>query len=211
MRDKLFNKILFIIPIMIMILIFLISSTLFNTNRIQTYERVKSLKESEVQVLVTQIDEVIEYSKSPLNDNQRYMLKTAINKINSEKGVYCYLLNKNFEMESDFSKSQKRKFGELIIDELHNHVWEFNKNKNCGYIRETIKHENHRDNIDLYWQEVPTGDSEYYIVLAVNLEEIQVNEAIDSCKIMIGLLNIILTFSLYANILNCKDKDKDKK
>ena len=57
------------------------------------------------------------------------------------------------------------------------------------------------DDLELYWQEIPTGDSEYYIILSVNLEEIQVNEAIDSCKVMIGLLTIILAISLYANII----------
>ncbi len=200
-KNKTFKRILLFVPILVMVLILWISSMLFETDRVQTYERVKSLKESEVQVLVTQIDEVLNYSNKPLNDNQRHMLKSAINKINTEKGVYCYLLDKEFNMESEFSKTQKRKFGELIINELQNHKYEITDGNNYGIIKETVKHEDHMDDLELYWQEIPTGDSEYYIILSVNLEEIQVNEAIDSCKVMIGLLTIILVISLYANII----------
>lgn len=206
-KSKTFKRILLFVPILIIVLILWVSSELFETNRLQTYQRVKSLKETEIQVLVTQIDEVIEYSGKSLNDNQRFMLKAAINKINTEKGIYCYLLDKNFNMESEFSKTQKRKFGELIISELQNHKKEINSAENFGFINESVKHEDHTDNLELYWQEVPTGDSEYYIILAVNLEEIQVNEAIDSCKIMIGLLNIILTISLYANTIHYIKED----
>lgn len=206
-KSKTFKKLLLFVPILVIVLILWVSSELFEINKIQTYQRVKSLKEAEVQVLVTQIDEVIEYSGKALNDNQRFMLKSAINKINTEKGVYCYLLDKNFNMESEFSKSQKRKFGELIISELQNHVSEIHSSENYGFINESVKHEDHIDDLELYWQEVPTGDSEYYIILAVNLEEIQVNEAIDTCKIMIGLLNIILTFSLYTNTIHYIKED----
>lgn len=206
-KSKTFKRILLFVPILVMLLILWISSTLFETNRLQTYERIKTLKESEIQVLVTQIDEVLDYSKKPLNDNQRHMLKSAINKINTEKGVYCYLLDKGFNMESEFSKTQKGKFGKLIINELQNHKDEIIEGSNYGFINETVDHEDHKDNLELYWQEIPTGDSEYYIILAVNPEEIQVNEAIDSCKIMIGLLTIILTISLYANIIEDTKND----
>lgn len=207
-----FKKILLLVPIIVMILILLVSSWLFEENRVQTYKRVKSLKETEVQVLVTQIDEVLDFSRKPLNENQRCMLESAVNKINEEKGVYCYLLDKNLGMVSEFSKSQKRKFGELIINELRNYHEQIISENNFGFINENIPHEDHVDNLEIYWQEVPTGDSEYYIIMAVNLEEVQVNEAIDSCKIMIGILNIILAFSLYGNVFSLHHKDdKDDK
>lgn len=207
-----FKKILLLVPIIVMILILLVSSWLFEENRVQTYKRVKSLKETEVQVLVTQIDEVLDFSRKPLNENQRCMLESAVNKINEEKGVYCYLLDKNLGMVSEFSKSQKRKFGELIVNELRNYHEQIISENNFGFINENIPHEDHVDNLEVYWQEVPTGDSEYYIIMAVNLEEVQVNEAIDSCKIMIGILNIILTFSLYGNVFSLHHKDdKDDK
>lgn len=207
-KSNTFKKIFLLIPIIIMILILLASSSLFEKNRFQTYQRIKSLKETEVNVLVTQIDEVLEFSQKSLNDNQRYMLESAVNKINEEKGVYCYLLDKDFNMVSEFSKTQKRKFGELIVHELQNNHKQISNAESFGFINEIVQHEDHEDNLELYWREVPTGDSEYYIIMAVNLEEVQVNEAIDSCKIMIGILNIILTFSLYGNIFIYINKEE---
>ena len=193
--------ILKIIPLLITGIILFSSASLFNMNRDQTYERVRLLKESQVQVIATQMDTIVARTKEPLDSDpvNEEMMIHSVESINEQSGVYCYLFNKDCELLSNFSKQQKRETGEQIINALREQTPNVLSNYGFhGYI--TINLQN--QDMLVYWQGIPSGlrsECEYFVILAVNKQEVQTNEAIISCKIMIGILTIMLCGSFYLN------------
>lgn len=193
--------ILKIIPLLITGVILFSSAYLFNINRDQTYERVRLLKESQVQVIATQMDTIVARTKEPLDSDpvNEEMMIHSVESINEQSGVYCYLFNKDCELLSNFSKQQKRETGEQIINALREQTPNVLSNYGFhGYI--TINLQN--QDMLVYWQGIPSGlrsECEYFVILAVNKQEVQTNEAIISCKIMIGILTIMLCGSFYLN------------
>lgn len=196
---KLFLK---TVPILIIGVILLTSAHMFNVNKKQTYERVRLLKESQVQVIATQMDTIVSKTGGKLDDDpiNREMMIRSVESINEQSGVYCYLFNKDCELLSNFSKQQKRETGEKIIQTLKEQTPNVLINHGFhGYI--CIDLEKQKD-MTIYWHGIPSGlrsDCEYFIILAVNEQEVQTNEAIVSCKIMIGILTIMLCISFYFN------------
>lgn len=193
--------ILKIVPLIITGIILYSSAYLFNINRNQTYERVRLLKESQVQVIATQMDTIVARTKESLDSDpvNEEMMIHSVESINEQSGVYCYLFNKDCELLSNFSKQQKREIGEQIINALREQTPNVLSNYGFhGYI--TIDLQN--QDMLIYWQGIPSGlrsECEYFVILAVNKQEVQTNEAIISCKIMIGILTIMLCGSLYLN------------
>ncbi len=193
--------ILKIVPLLITGIILFSSAYMFNLNKNQTYERVRLLKESQVQVIATQMDTIAAITKEPLDTDpvNREMMIHSVESINEQSGVYCYLFNKDCELLSNFSKQQKREIGEKIIKALKEQSPNILSSHGfCGYI--TIKLS--EQDMLIYWQGIPSGlrsECEYFVILAVNKQEVQTNEAIISCKIMIGILTIMLCGSFYLN------------
>ncbi len=194
--------ILKIVPLLITGIILFSSAYMFNLNKNQTYERVRLLKESQVQVIATQMDTIAAITKEPLNSDpvNRDMIIHSVESINEQSGVYCYLFNKDCELLSNFSKQQKHEVGEQIIKALKEQTPNVLVNHGFhGYITIDMPDQD----MVVYWQGIPSGlrsECEYFIILAVNKQEVQTNEAIISCKIMIGMLTIMLCASLYCNI-----------
>lgn len=199
---KLFNIFLKFFPILIMGSILFISAFMFNANRIQTYERIRNLKESQVQIIANQVDLGTsldpQFTSDP--DNVKIVQK-AVESINEQAGVYCYLFDRDCNLISNFSKTQKHTTGEAIMKELKgDNLKILSSHEYHGYI--SVKTEKGEEFL-IYWQGVPSGDRnncDFFIILTVAENEIQENEAINSCKAMIGILTILLGISLYANL-----------
>lgn len=200
---KLLNTFLNMVPIIIIGIILLLSSYLFEVNKEQTYERVKNLKESQVQIIAEQVDTRVQLTNQDFSEgqNNQEVLKRCIEAINEQAGVYCYLFTKDCELISDFSTQQKHEIGEALIASL----------KEGSTIKVVLDHGYHGyittdvngKEFEVYWQGLPTtnrANCEYFIILSVNKDEVQQNEAISSCKIFIGVLSILLGISMYNNI-----------
>lgn len=199
MKSK-FKHLVNILPILLIGIILFYSAYLFDRNKEQTYNRVKNLKEAQVQIIAEQIDASRRLTDQPMDENTKKVLKELVENVNEQTGVYCYLFDKDCNLVSGFSKQQKHVTGEALITSL--------KSDN---IKVTFTHEYHGyievpvngQTFEVYWQGLPSGsrsDCEYFIILTVAKDEIQVNEAINSCKFMIGLLTMGLGVSLYANL-----------
>lgn len=189
-----------ILPILLIGIILFYSAYLFDKNKEQTYNRVKNLKEAQVQIIAEQIDASRRLTNQPMNDDTKKILKELVENVNEQKGVYCYLFDKQCNLISSFSKQQKHVTGEALIDSLRSdNITVTFTHEYHGYIEVPVNGKT----FEVYWQGLPSGsreDCEYFIMLTVAKEEIQVNEAINSCKVMIGLLTIALGASLYANL-----------
>ena len=214
--SKIVKNIIIIVPILIMGIILITSLLIFNMNKEQTYERIRNLKEVQVQVVASQVDSIIRTTNTPFSEDMDnvYGLQKMIENINEQAGVYCYLFDKDCNLMTGYSKQQKHVVGEEIVKELkEGNLSIFSSNEYNGYITTKI---NTGEKFLIYWQGVPSGsrpNCEYFIILAVSKEEVQENEAINSCKIMIGVLTIFLTLSIYGNlyinpIFNEEDEEK---
>lgn len=201
--NKLLNVFIKIVPMIFIGVILISSAYLFEINKEQTYERVRSLKESQVQIIAEQVDTRVQLTGEDFSEgkNNQEVLKKCIEAINEQSGVYCYLFTKECELISDFSKQQKHEIGEALIDSL----------KDGSTIKVVLDHGHHGyittdvngKEFEVYWQGLPTtsrDNCEYFIILSVNKDEVQQNEAISSCKIFIGALSILLGISMYYNI-----------
>lgn len=189
-------------PILVMGIILFISAFLFNVNRKQTYERVRQLEENQVQIIANQVD----LGTSLDNDfTSKYsniqLMKRAVESINEQEGVYCYLFDREGNLISDLGKVQKYYTGETLINLFKdNDLKILASHEYHGYATVSPKK---GENLLVHWHGVPSGDRsecEFYIILTVSEREIQENEAINSCKAMIGILTILLGISLYANL-----------
>lgn len=203
MTQKIKKIIFTIIPIILIGIILCTSAYMFNINQQQTYERVRMLKESQVQVIATQMDTIVSKTKEDLSNDpiNEEMIIHSVESINEQAGVYCYLFNKDCELLSNFSQQQKHETGEQFIQALKEQ--EPNVLLNYGFHGYITINLNKQKNVMVYWQGIPSGiraDCEYFIVLMVNQQEVQTNEAITSCKIMIGILTILLCISIYHNL-----------
>lgn len=200
-------------PILLMGVILLISSYVFSLNRQQTYERVRSIKESQVQIIANQVDLGTKLDPNYTHDEDNIkLLKKSVESINEQAGVYCYLFDKDCNLMSGFSKTQKHITGESIIKSLKaNNIEILLTEEYHGYVTADT---DIGEKFTIYWQGLPSGNREscdFFIVLTVSENEIQENEAIDSCKIMIGILTIGLGVSLYANLFMkpyCNEDDE---
>ena len=204
--------ILKIVPLLITGIILFSSAYMFNLNKNQTYERVRLLKESQVQVIATQMDTLVAKTGEPLDSDpiNREMIIHSVESINEQAGVYCYLFNRECELLSNFSKQQKHEVGEKIISTLKEQTPNVLVNHGFhGYITIELPDQD----MLIYWQGIPSGlrsECEYFIILAVNKQEVQTNEAIISCKVMIGILSMMLCISMYYNSYHISnDKQKE--
>lgn len=192
------KKILRFVPILIMGAILIISAWLFANNKEQTYERVRNLKESQVQIIANQFD--MRTEDQAITKYETEILRKSVENINEQSGVYCYLFDKDCNLISGFSKQQKHTTGEALIKALkENEVNVVFTHEYHGYV--DVKTE--KGSFRVYWQGVPSGrrdNCEYFIILAVSKDEVQENEAIVSCKVMIATLTILLGISLYGNL-----------
>lgn len=91
--DKtIYKKWVLVIPLIIMVFVFILTNMLFERDKQQTYERVKNLKETQVQVLTAQIDHVVSlYNEEELSEQEVDIMTTAVGELNKMEGVYCYL------------------------------------------------------------------------------------------------------------------------
>lgn len=201
--NKILKVVLKIIPILLIGAILITSSFIFETNKHQTYERIRLLKETQVQVIASQVDSVVKTTGQSFSydmDNV-YGLERMVESINEQSGVYCYLFDKDCNQMTGFSKQQKHITGEAIVKSLKKDELTVQfTHEYYGYI--TIKTESGEEFL-VYWQGIPSGsrkDCEYFIILTVSERECQENEAMASCKGMIGVLSIALGISLYGNI-----------
>lgn len=189
-------------PILLVGIILLVSSYIFSLNRKQTYERVRSIKESQVQIIANQVDlgTKLDPNYTHEEDNVK-LIKKSVESINEQAGVYCYLFDKDCNLISGFSKTQKHVTGESIIKSLkENDIEILLTEEYHGYITANT---DIGEKFTIYWQGLPSGNRDacdFFIILAVSENEVQENEAINSCKIMIGILAIVLGISLYANL-----------
>lgn len=189
-------------PILLVGIILLVSSYIFSLNRKQTYERVRSIKESQVQIIANQVDlgTKLDPNYTHEEDNIK-LIKKSVESINEQAGVYCYLFDKDCNLISGFSKTQKHVTGESLIKSLkENNIEILLTEEYHGYI---IANTDIGEKFTIYWQGLPSGNRgacDFFIILAVSENEVQENEAINSCKIMIGILSIVLGVSLYANL-----------
>lgn len=189
-------------PILLVGIILLISSYIFSLNRHQTYERVRDIKESQVQIIANQVDlgTKLDPNYTHEEDNVK-LIKKSVESINEQAGVYCYLFDKDCNLISGFSKTQKHITGESIIKSLkENNIEILLTEEYHGYITADT---DIGEKFTIYWQGLPSGNREacdFFIILAVSENEVQENEAINSCKTMIGILTIVLGISLYANL-----------
>lgn len=189
-------------PILLVGIILLVSSYIFSLNRKQTYERVRSIKESQVQIIANQVDlgTKLDPNYTHEEDNVK-LIKKSVESINEQAGVYCYLFDKDCNLISGFSKTQKHITGESIIKSLkENNIEILLTEEYHGYI--TVDTDI-GEKFTIYWQGLPSGNRDacdFFIILAVSENEVQENEAINSCKTMIGILSIVLGVSLYANL-----------
>lgn len=189
-------------PILLVGIILLVSSYIFSLNRKQTYERVRSIKESQVQIIANQVDlgTKLDPNYTHEEDNVK-LIKKSVESINEQAGVYCYLFDKDCNLISGFSKTQKHITGESIIKSLkENDIEILLTEEYHGYITADT---DIGEKFTIYWQGLPSGNREacdFFIILAVSGNEVQENEAINSCKTMIGILAIVLGISLYANL-----------
>lgn len=189
-------------PILLVGIILLVSSYIFSLNRKQTYERVRSIKESQVQIIANQVDlgTKLDPNYTHEEDNVK-LIKKSVESINEQAGVYCYLFDKDCNLISGFSKTQKHITGESIIKSLkENNIEILLTEEYHGYITADT---DIGEKFTIYWQGLPSGNREacdFFIILAVSENEVQENEAINSCKTMIGILAIVLGISLYANL-----------
>lgn len=211
-ESRLMKILLFTIPIIILVITMFLSSYLFQKSKDQTYQRVKSAREDQVRILVRQMDGLVQDSGQPMTDYQKKMLKNSVERINENEGVYCFLFNKNFELVSDYSASSKASVGQKIVKQFIERQEEVKKedvNNNFGHLIFSVEGTN---DYEVYWQEVPTGDSEYYIALGIRYQELPNDESTNLSKILLGCLNLALSFSAYGNVmLYDRLKDKDKK
>ncbi len=199
---KFLNIFLKFFPVLLMGIILLISSYVFSLNKKQTYERVRSIKESQVQIIASQVDLGTSLNPNYTQDSDNIkLLKKSVESINEQAGVYCYLFDKDCNLMSGFSKTQKHITGEALIKELKdNNIEVLLSEEYHGYILTKTETE---ERFTIYWQGLPSGNRDscdFFIILAVSENEVQENEAINSCKTMIGLLTIGLSISLYANL-----------
>ena len=213
-KTKLTRALLFTIPIAILIITMFLSSYLFQRSKDQTYQRIKSAREDQVRILVRQMDGLVQDSGQPMTDFQKKMLKNSVERINDNTGVYCYLFNKDFKLISDFSASAEESVGQKIVWQFINRQEEIRNqdiDNNFGHLMFSIEG---TDDYEIYWQEVPTGDSEYYIALGIRYQELPDSESTNLSKVLLGCLNLALSFSAYGNIMlydRLKDKDNEKK
>lgn len=200
-------------PVLLMGVILLISSYVFSLNKQQTYERIRSIKESQVQIIANQIDlgTKLDPNYTHKEDNIK-LLKKSVESINEQAGVYCYLFDKDCNLMSGFSKTHKHITGESLIKSLkENNIEILLTEEYHGYI---LTKTETGERFTIYWQGLPSGNRDacdFFIILAVSENEVQENEAIDSCKIMIGILTIGLGISLYANLFMKPYYNKDDK
>lgn len=197
LKGRLIKTVFIIIPILVMISIYFITETIYQNNLEQSYQTLKHQKESEVRRLVSEVDGYMDYmSKSNLEENEKYVVKFSVNQINKQKDVYCYLLDTNLDLKKEYNGI------------LHEDEEELLKEINKEVLTENIKDElnnNFSLNIkgteyDFYWQRIPTNYTEYYVLLATTKGSVTPNEAINTCKSFISILNIVLAISLYGNI-----------
>lgn len=188
-----------ILPVLVIGIILIISSWIFATNKQQTYERVRTLKEGQVQIIATQFD--LRTEKDHLSEYEADILRQSVENINEQSGVYCYLFDKDCNLISNFSKQHKHTTGEALIKALkENEASVIFTHEYHGYI--DVETENNKK-FRVYWQGVPSGrrdNCEYFIILSISEDEVQENEAIISCKVMIAVLTIVLGISLYGNL-----------
>lgn len=201
--NKVFKKLLLVIPIIVLIAVYVISSYLFNKDRKQTYERVKGLRENQVQVLAQEMTIATSIAGETLEESEVAMLSKAVSEINKQVGVYCYLYDDECNRISGHTGGEDARINwKEIITNLESNNYKILTNEaDHGYVKTTIST---GEEFTIYWQGVPTGDDrdncQYFIILGVSELEIQPNEAIETCKIFIGLLTIILCISLFCNI-----------
>lgn len=189
-------------PILLVGIVLLVSSYIFSLNKKQTYERVRSIKESQIQIIANQVDlgTKLDPNYTHEEDNVK-LIKKSVESINEQAGVYCYLFDKDCNLISGFSKTQKHITGESIIKSLkENNIEILLTEEYHGYITADT---DIGEKFTIYWQGLPSGNRDscdFFIILAVSENEVQENEAINSCKTMIGILAIVLGISLYANL-----------
>lgn len=200
---KLTKMILKVIPIILIGVILVTANFMFETNRQQSYEQLRILKERQVEIIASFVDSVVQTTGEEYSFNEDHTsgLNKMVENINEQDGVYCYLFNKNHERISDMSRQNKHYTGEAILESLAEGNIEIKSSyEYYGYVETTI---GTGEKFLIYWQGIPSGakdDCEYYIMLTVSEREMIENQAVDICKAMIGVLTIALTFSLYGNI-----------
>ena len=74
----------------------------------------------------------------------------------------------------------------------------------------TLKTED-KETYEFYWRKIPTNNTEFYVLVGISEKKIAVNKSVDTCKAFIGILNFVLTLSLYGNIFIDKIDKKDEK
>lgn len=206
--NKFLKTALVIVPLVIMVAIQLFSIHIFETNSEQTYQNLKAYKEDEVRRLVVEIDKFLMFTdKDKLEDEETYLIKTAINELNRGNGVYCYLLDTNYNLLEEYNNARTDEEITLLyqlkqVKALRTNMVENNNNDNHF----SINVHDGKGTYDFYWQPIPTHNSEYYILLGISKSSITTSRALEICKVFISILNIVLVISLYGNIALIQDR-----
>lgn len=218
-KSKWLKSVFIIVPILVMLCVFYITEVIYRHNIDQSYETLKTSREFEIQRLVKETDSFMDYTQEEeLTDEQKYIVRFAISEINRGQGVHCVLLDTNYNVLEEYVDD--------IKEDMHLvHILKENKN-----LKEIIKDETDGDvknnhfsldidgiPYDFYWQMIPTEHTEYYILLGTTKMDVKPNTAIETCRVFVSVINIVLAVSLYGNIylsehnITGEDRRKSKK
>lgn len=202
---------LVIIPLIIMIVFFLISSHLFAQNKKETYQLLKQQKELAVDRVVYAADEAVGFMDvDHLTDEQKFIVKTAIGNINEQPEVHCYLLDNKFQLVSDYNdRSMTEEDTKLLYALSHydnlNEI--IKKEDNTKHDDNYFEIKTEDGNYEFYWRKIPTNNTEFYVLVGISESKVVVNKVVDTCKVFIACLNLLLTISLYGNIVMINNRD----
>lgn len=202
-NKKWLKSVFIVVPILVMLCVFYVTEVIYRHNIDQSYETLRTSREFEIQRLVKETDNFMDYTQEEeLTDEQKYIVRFAISEINRGHGVHCVLLNTDYEVLEEYVNDIKEEDLHLV------HILKENKN-----LKEIIKDETDGDlknnhfsldidgvPYDFYWQMIPTEHTEYYILLGTTKADVRPNTAIETCRVFVSVINIVLAISLYGNI-----------
>lgn len=197
---KLRHFLTIIIPVVLFIVINILSFTAFNQNKVQTYQQTKERKISELQRLTIEMDRIIDKKEiSSLEPEQVEIIKSAIKEINLQDATFCFLFNNNIELVpqvNELNEEEQQIYCKLACSEQLKHEIYNTENGKHG----ELKIKTDKGTFDCYWQAIPTENTEFYMIVGMNIDELHENSAVNLCKVMIAILNVLFTFSIYDSL-----------
>lgn len=202
---SIFKKfILIVIPVLIFVSTTAISTSLFNKDWQQTYDKAKFNAQRDVQRLAEEID----YSSNEndgLTENQRVAIRVATENMNRQEGVFAYAIDKNLNLVTNIQDENIDE--ELLYEYTKEHIKDYENNDTItnGEFNTIISDKK----VDIYLQKIPTKNTEYYICISVCRDMLKVNPAIETFRILVTILNIALSFSVAFNIIDIENKNNN--